>query len=187
MPFVFPFQLLPSFEQRIFHLHQLSKGSLSLFTCANIVYFGHQMFLANVFKTLSWSIVEVTKLNPSVGVFCVMLGTKITFLLCPAGDCVITWLTISPVVFLVDCFNLNFCKFSILISNGINAKNAFFSANERSEGEGKGKEEEGKGEREIEIFLHPFQKVIILSNKLYLPPPPKKKKIQTQAETVYHF
>ena len=32
--------------------------------------------------------------------------------------------------------------------NGINAKNAFFSANERSEGERKGKEEERKGERE---------------------------------------
>ena len=31
--------------------------------------------------------------------------------------------------------------------DGINAKNAFFSANERSKGEEKGKEEEGKGER----------------------------------------
>ena len=33
----------------------------------------------------------------------------------------------------------------IIVVNGINAKNAFFSANERSKGEGKGKEEEGKG------------------------------------------
>ena len=36
-------------------------------------------------------------------------------------------------------------------SCGINAKNAFFSANERSKGVGKGKEEEGKGGREREI------------------------------------
>ena len=31
------------------------------------------------------------------------------------------------------------------LSCGINARNAFFSANERSKGEGEGKEEEGKG------------------------------------------
>ena len=34
------------------------------------------------------------------------------------------------------------------IANGINAKNTFFSANERSKREGKRKEEEGTGERE---------------------------------------
>ena len=38
-----------------------------------------------------------------------------------------------------------------MVVNGINAKNVFFSANEKSEGEGKGKEEEGKGERERDI------------------------------------
>ena len=36
----------------------------------------------------------------------------------------------------------------IFRSNGINAKNAFFSANERSKGEGEEKAEEGKGKRE---------------------------------------
>ena len=39
----------------------------------------------------------------------------------------------------------------IIVVKGINAKEAFFSANERSQGEGKGKEEEGKEEMEREI------------------------------------
>ena len=109
-----------------------------------------------------------------------MLGTKVTFLLCPAGDCAITWLTISPAVFLVDWFTLNFCKFSILISNGINVKNAFL-AQTKGRGEGKGKEEEGKGEREREIgmFLYYLPKSHFCHTNFtsppHRPPPPHKK------------
>ena len=38
------------------------------------------------------------------------------------------------------------------IVNVINAKNAFFRANERSKGEGKGKKEEGKGKLEVKLW-----------------------------------
>ena len=48
---------------------------------------------------------------------------------------------------------------NLQLENGINAKNALFSANERSEVEGKGKEDEGKEEKEREIGSEVLEKV----------------------------
>ena len=49
----------------------------------------------------------------------------------------------------MDTINCAFLRHLLL--HGINAKNAFFSANERSEGEGKGKEK-GKGKSEAKLW-----------------------------------
>ena len=57
-----------------------------------------------------------------------------------------------------------FCSRNYYCGYGINAKDAFFSTNERSQGEGKGKEEERKEERERDIGSEALEETEKIAN-----------------------